>query len=294
MKRMVENLTGDLLDEIREFLIRANLSTYCINSLLTLSNSGVLTASEISKRAKVPIGRIYEALDELESKKMISVLEGRPKKFKAIPLNKALFNLVSYQREESKKKEKSLFDQLKELEVKYYDISNGIKDERLFYSSVIGTKSIYSLYFQYFKKVQEEILITEFINDTTIKVLNQARFFFEELKKTLKYGVNIKMLWCFEESEKLSKKEKHDLFSQLTEKHQEFGLINEMKGFQIKAIFRRIPTYFDIFDNKRVIFKLQSPSEPRKIFVSLNIFDPNLANHLRTQYNNIWMYEGLD
>ncbi|MHA1968711.1 MAG: TrmB family transcriptional regulator [Candidatus Hodarchaeales archaeon] len=288
-------MTGDLYEEIKVYLGNAGLSTYCINAFLTLINSGNFTAKEISKHAEVPIGRIYESLDELESKKMVKVHEGRPKKYTAVQLSKALFNLISYQRDESKNRERSLIEQLKELEVKYQDLS-GKRENGIFYSTVLGTKEIYSLYLKYFREVQEEILITEFINDTTLKVINQAGTFFEELSKTVDYGINVKMLWCFEDkqTESIDKKEYYDLFSRLKEKHKEFGLTDEKKCFEIKTLLRRIPTYFDIFDKKRVILKLQNPTQPRRIFASLNILDPDLAYQLRTHFNNIWIYEAID
>jgi sugar-specific transcriptional regulator TrmB len=286
-------MTSDLVEEMKEFLVNAGLSTYCINAFLTLMNSANLTAKEIANQANVPIGRIYEALDELESKKMVKIHEGRPKKYTAIPFNKALINLIAYQREESKKKERSLIDQLKELEIKYYDSGKG--EERMVYSTVFGTKEILSLYIQYFREVQEEILITEFINDTTLRVLDQGRIFFEELSKAVDHGINVKMLWCFEndKTEKEDNEENYDLFSQIREKHEEFGLTNKKKNFEIKTLFRRVPTYFDIFDKKRVIFKLQNPSQPWRIFASLNILDLDLVYQLRTHFHNIWIYEAI-
>ncbi|MFX1516616.1 MAG: TrmB family transcriptional regulator [Promethearchaeota archaeon] len=286
-------MTEDLVDEMKEFLVNAGLSTYCINAFLTLMNSSNLTAKQISNQANVPIGRVYEALDELESKKMITTHEGRPKKYTAFPFNKALINLITHQREESKKKERSLIGQLKELEIKYHD--SGKRGERMVYSTVFGTREIISLYIQYFRVVQEEILITEFINDTTLRVLDHGRSFFEELSKTVDHGINVKMLWCFEnnQSEHMNNEANYDLFSQIKEKHKEFGLTDKKDNFEIRTLFRRVPTYFDIFDKKRVIFKLQNPAEPRRIFASLNILDLDLAYQLRTHFHNIWIYEAV-
>ena len=286
-------MTEDLVDEMKEFLVNAGLSTYCINAFLTLMTSSNLTAKQISKQANVPIGRVYEALDELESRKMIIAHEGRPKKYTALPFNKALINLITHQREESKKKERSLIDQLKELEIKYHD--SGKREERMVYSTVFGTREIVSLYIQYFRIVQEEILITEFINDTTLRVLDHGRSFFEELSKTVDHGINVKMLWCFEnnQSEHMNNEANYDLFSQIKEKHKEFGLTDKKDNFEIKTLFRRVPTYFDIFDKKRVIFKLQNPAEPRRIFAILNILDLELAYQLRTHFHNIWIYEAV-
>ncbi len=286
-------MTSDLFEEMKEFLVNAGLSTYCVNAFLTLVNSENLTAKEIANQANVPIGRIYEALEELESKKMVKIHEGRPKKYTAISFNKALINLIAHQREESKKKERSLIDQLKELEIKYYDSGKG--EERMVYSTVFGTKEIISLYIQYFREVQEEILITEFVNDTTLRVLDQGKIFFEELNKSVDHGINVKLLWCFENesTKKDENEENYDLFSRLKEKHEEYGLTNKKNNFEIKTLFRRVPTYFDIFDKKRVIFKLQNPSQPWRIFASLNILDLDLAYQLRTHFYNIWIYEAV-
>ena len=176
-------MTLEFIQELKDFLVKANLSTYCINTYLALLDSSNLTAKDIAKSSGVPIGRVYEILEELETKGMVTIHDSRPKSFSALPLNRAMYNLVNYQTKESKRKASFLFDQAKILEAKLYssDISIRTEPSKIFYSTILGTKAIIPLYIQYFDESQEEILINEFINDTTLKVLSLAENFFQSL-----------------------------------------------------------------------------------------------------------------
>ena len=78
------SMSNDLMEDLREFLNDANLSTYEINAyiaLLTSSRTNNPTAKEISSKSSVPGGRIYEVLEDLSSKGMVEIIESRPKKF---------------------------------------------------------------------------------------------------------------------------------------------------------------------------------------------------------------------
>ncbi|MFX0043765.1 MAG: TrmB family transcriptional regulator, partial [Candidatus Hodarchaeota archaeon] len=86
----------EILVEIREFLKNAYLTTYEVNTYLILLRSDDLTARELSEASEVPIGRIYEILEELKNKGMISVQDSRPKKYRSIPFNVAFKNLISF------------------------------------------------------------------------------------------------------------------------------------------------------------------------------------------------------
>ena len=65
-------------------------------------------------------------------------------------------------------------------------------------------------------------------------------------------------------------------------------------GFEMKFIYRRIPTLFDVFDSKRILFKLQNPLEPSRIFAAMNVLDPDLAEELKRMFMNVWLFEAVD
>ena len=92
------------IENLKEFLNDANLSTYEINAYIVLikaSKVNPLSARQISSQSGVPSGRIYEVLDELNTKGLIEIIESRPKKFKAYSMNKGLDNLIKYQSNEN-------------------------------------------------------------------------------------------------------------------------------------------------------------------------------------------------
>ena len=57
-----------LLQELKDFFKTLKLSNYGIRVYLTLLQSNTLTAKELSKKARVPTGRIYDVLEEIRDK----------------------------------------------------------------------------------------------------------------------------------------------------------------------------------------------------------------------------------
>lgn len=292
------------MEDLKEFLNDANLSTYEINAyiaLLTSSKTNPPTAKEISSESTVPSGRIYEILDDLNKKGLIEIIESRPKKYRVISLNKALDNLISFQSKESKQKISYLYDRAKILEYELYNSDVLIQKEpsKIFWSTVYGTQSILSLYVKYINQAKEEIIFNEFINKNTLKILPYAKSIYTALKEAHNRGIKIKDLWSFEyDNRPLTREQKEEnakIFEKLKKIQKElYGLSSELPGCKMKYIFQRSPTYFDIFDKKRIMFKLQNPIKPYQIFACMNVVDPNLANDLREKFLSMWTFDAIE
>jgi len=292
------------MENLKIFLNDANLSTYetyAYVTLLTSSKINPLSARQISSQSGVPSGRIYEVLEELNTKGLIEIIESRPKKYKAISLNKGLDNLIKYQSNENKRKIEYLHDRAKLLEADLYNSDVVIQKEpsKIFWSTVFGTKSILSLYAKYINEAKEEIIFNEFINKSTEKILPFAKIIYEPLRKAVERGVDVKDLWSFEYDERPLSQEEKDQNSEIFKKiiriqEDLYDLSPKLKGCQMKYIFHRIPTYFDIFDKRRIVFKLQNPLKPYQIFASMNVVDPNLTEDLRTKFLQMWTFEAIE
>jgi sugar-specific transcriptional regulator TrmB len=297
-------MTLDLMEELKLFLKDANLSTYEISAYITILTSSKIkhpSARQISSQSGVPSGRIYEVLEELNIKGLIEIIESRPKKYKALSLNKGLDNLIKYQSNENKRKIDYLHNRAKILEANLYNSDTPILKEpsKLFWSTVYGTKSILSLYVKYINEAKEEIIFNEFINKSTLKILPFAKLIYEPLREAVKRGVSVKDLWSFEyDNRPLSNGEKDQnagIFKELIRIQEDlYDLSPKLPGFHMKYIYQRLPTYFDIFDKRRIVFKLQNPLQPYQIFASMNVVDPNLANDLRTKFLQIWTFEAIE
>ena len=301
MNYKLKKNTNDILAEIREFLKNAYLTTYEINTYLILLRSDDLTARELSEASEVPIGRIYEILEELKDKGMITVQDSRPKKYRSIPFNVAFKNLISFLENKNKNKISYLYSQAQTLETNIYNSQLLIKKEsaKTFWSTSFGAKSILLLYSKALKETQEELLMTGFLNESTLKVLPYGKLIYNGIYDALQRGVRIKYLWSFEYDNRLLTEDivinANELYSNLLKSLENlYDLSLKIKGFEMKYIYTRIPSYYDIFDSKRILFKLQDPSKSNEIFSCLNILYPSLAEELRKTFLRVWELEALE
>ncbi|MFX1258034.1 MAG: TrmB family transcriptional regulator [Promethearchaeota archaeon] len=297
-------MSENLFEDLKNLLNDANLSTYEINAFIALLKSSRLksaTAKELSIKSDVPKGRIYETLEDLNAKGLVEIIESRPKRFKAIPFNKALENLISYQKNETRRKINYLYDKAKILESELYQKDIVIKKEptKLFLSTVFGSKSIVSLYVKFINEAKEEILFNKFISKNTIKILPYGKMMYEPIKNAIDRGVIVKTLWCFQYDDLLNHKEvgayKLKIFKQILQiLEKNYDLSTNLPNYEIKYIPNRIPTLFDIIDKKRVLLKLQNPVKHSQIFTCVNMIDPKLAYEFRKKFLRIWLLDALD
>ncbi|MBN1800401.1 MAG: TrmB family transcriptional regulator [Candidatus Lokiarchaeota archaeon] len=296
-------MTKDLLNELKEFLNDANLNTYEINTFIMLlgaSKGSPPTAREISSESGVPIGRIYEILEDLHSKGLVEIIESRPKKYRSIPVNEALNNLISYQLKENKRKVGYLYDRAKLFESELFESDSSVfkTSSRLFWSTAYDFQSIMPVYIKNITDTKEELLFNEYITSTTIKIIPYGKFFYDPLREALNRGISVKILWNFQLDHRPITQETKDgnaetflELSKILKEH--FQLSKDHPGFDTRYIHRRIPTLHDIFDKKRVIFKIQDPLKPYRVFSIMNVVDPILAEKLRDNFLAVWNLEAL-
>jgi sugar-specific transcriptional regulator TrmB len=290
-----------LIEELEEFLKNLKVSSYGIASYMSLLPSNTFTAREICKRSGVPGGRIYEVLEDLKEKGLIRIQESRPKKYVAIPPNIAFHSLISHLKEENQKNINLLINRAKNLETDLFK-SNLLKKNdtsRVFWSTALGYYSIESLYINSIRELEEELLINVLIDKNTSKRITFLKRVFDEIFKALNRGIQIKFLCSFKnEEEQFSERTKINqikLYNDLTEKFKNvYNLSSSTDGLEIRATFTNIPTYYDLFDKKRVILRLQNPLNPSDIFACLNVLDPKLALELRKKFLNIWLFNATE
>lgn len=295
-------MAESLSNEIKEFLKSAGLSNYEIRVYTMLLSSDNLTARDISRKSRVPAGRVYDVLEELRERGMIEIRESRPKIYRAISPNAAFHKLITRLNQESQKRMASLFGQAKDLEARIQDSEDFPKKDlsRVFWSTAYGAASAISLYIKKINELEEEVLMTGFLNEGTILVLRHpyARNFYEAIVNAQQRGVQIKYLWSCECDERpLSKEEinrNEELYAKLLKNlEKQFKLSSKLTGVEMRFIHKRIPTFYDIFDRKRVLFKLQNPTQPSQIFACMNVLDPDLATELRKKFDELWVFTAI-
>ncbi|MHA1377420.1 MAG: TrmB family transcriptional regulator [Candidatus Helarchaeota archaeon] len=288
--------SDDLITELRKFLKSTKLSNYEIKAYLTLLKNNDLTAREISRKADIPTGRIYDVLGDLKEKEMIEIQNSRPKIYRLTQPNRAFNYLISQIAEENKRRINKLSNQAKYLESKLHKSELIVKEDtsKIFWSTAFGWRSVFDLYIKKFTEVQEELLMTGFIDNNTIRILHLAKPFFLGIKTVIKRGIPIKYLWSFDfDTRPLSdnfKRKNETLYNKLIKKVKKMYDFTPTSNIQMKFIHNRIPNYFDVFDKKRVLIKLQDPLNPSRFYAAINVLDPNLATELRNKFYELWLF----
>lgn len=290
-----------LLQELKDFFKTLKLSNYGIRVYLTLLQSNTLTAKELSKKARVPTGRIYDVLEEIRDKGMIEIQESRPKLYKAISPNLAFHGLISHIQSENQKKISSLLDQAKvlESELEQSNLWFARESPGLFWSTAFGALPVMSLFTKRINELTEEYLMTAFITEDTVRVLPLGKPLFRSILNAINRGVKVKILWSFEFDRRPVADEQKErnlqLYYGVLKKLQDlFGISSKLEGLKVKYINRRFPTYYDILDKNRVLIKLQNPLKPTQIFACLNVLDPILAKELRDKYLALWLHDAIE
>ena len=166
------------------------LTGYEIKAYLTLLEFGPGTASEISENSTVPYSKIYDVLNNLETKGWIEVQQSRPNKFYPKSPSSALeiINLESEMRK--KRSEKQIIDELQPV----YD-KKGVR-ERPDIWIIKGQHNILNKTKETIENCEEELLIAipSALSDLT-------SLFLPTLKNLKEKNVNIKVLITQENSE---------------------------------------------------------------------------------------------
>ncbi len=285
--------------DINEFLKSLKLSSYEIRAYLTLIKAD-LTAKALSSEADVPTGRIYEVLDMLKEKGLIEIQESRPKLYRAYPPNIVFQNMINQIKAENQKQINELYAQAKILEKKLTK-TKWLKPQdepSIFWQTAFGAEAVMSLYIKRLEVVKEEFLMTGFLTEDTLRIIHLGRGLFGSILDALQRGVKVKILWSFEFDERPLSDELKETSSALYYKllaklEQHHGITPEIKGLKVKFVYKKLPTYYDIFDKNRVIIKLQNPLKPSQIFACLDVLDPNLTNNLREKYLSLWLHDGV-
>lgn len=101
-----------LSEKAEEALMFLGLSRNEIKAYVALLNSGPTTASEVSKISRIPYSKVYDALESLRKKGIVTQQKSRPVLFTPKPPDTALNELRLRYEEERKEKEKIAFEEL--------------------------------------------------------------------------------------------------------------------------------------------------------------------------------------
>ena len=261
-------------------LTALGLSTYEADAYMALISKGMSNADEISKRAKIPYGRIYSVLNSLVGRDLVNVQNSRPKVFSPIEPKLALKRLLEAQKSFFDNEYSQLIHLAKEVEGSLNDIVPKKQDSSMFWTVAVEKGDVEQLNSQHFDEAQKEIAV--FIGNAELHYeegKNKFLVLYEKLEEAAKRNVRIRILFGFRDLQSLP------------------ALLEDASGRGVEILphnldwFRFVESTaapFEIFDGERVFVKVGNPVNQFEFIAAIAVWDPKLAHELTSKFTQLW------
>jgi sugar-specific transcriptional regulator TrmB len=276
---------------IKQLLLNLGLTKYEVEAYIYIYENGVLEASEISKEANIPYGKIYETLNKLESFGFLEVQHTRPKKYRTKNANLALEEYLQKKRQVLDE-EYGTYEYLgKQILNEMEEIDQNEKKETVFWRTAIGAE-IHDLYLSSLKEAKEEIFFFSPHTQHDLQYIeNEAHYHDHEeetslnenfttiFKQITKDNLNIKILYTGTHECKHFRDSFLPLFDLNSKNHQ----------LEIKASRTEIVTSpLLLIDNLITIFEIVDPTDNHSTLGITKIWDRKLTLKIKEKLEIIW------
>lgn len=269
--------------ENEQLLRNIGFNKYEAVAYLTILREGFTDASILSKKSKIPMGKIYSVLDDLENMGFVEVQQSRPKKYRAIEASIAFENFFIRRGNEMHRELDTLrktIDDIKKA-LLYYSIRE--EGEQQFWSVAMGDEEVMKMIKNVYHEAKNEICVVVPRNIRSMES-NQfkdmfASMFHDTLLPLLKKGIKVRMI---DPNPALSEalREWHD-------SAEDQSLIQNLSQYlEIKAL--DTPHRFVLIDRDLLILEVNDPLSVDKIFGMIKIYDRTLSNELHTKFEEFW------
>jgi HTH-type transcriptional regulator, sugar sensing transcriptional regulator len=237
----------------------SGLSKYQSSLFITIIKNPEKTAKELSRLAKVPLGRIYTELEALEKQELIDFTEHRPKEYFIKYPQEKLLRLIENEKAKLEEIEKNSLKEFVNFDKKTAEIfstSNEIKQSQI----------------DCFRWAKEEVCqclgsLHKPNSNRDLKAIYENEIF-----DAVNKGVIFKAIY---------KKGQTPPKSLL-----DLNLKNP-ENFQIKYSKIQLPR-FDIIDSNQILLKIQDPTDTASTIGTIIINNITMAKKLRQKFLNLW------
>jgi sugar-specific transcriptional regulator TrmB len=241
--------------ELEEILSQLGFTEYESRVYKTLFFFVSATAREIAKETGIPNTRIYAALEKLAKIGAISMIPGKPVRYRIIPPDVGLLSIV----EERKKQTKKLEDEIKELGLQFKD-KEPLSHKLLVFQG---------------REIIRKIKLEE-IKNSKMEILRVMRFgkideeIFETMEKAIARKVKVRILGPF-------KKEREYIIKKYYDIGCEIKFLRISKQFSFKKL---------ISDNRTFLFEVFGSTENENLL--LKIVDQPTIEIAKKEFNLLW------
>lgn len=261
---------GEIVEELKAF----GLSTYEAQAYHVLLLTGGTDAGTVAQKATIPFGRVYDVLNTLVERNLVTMQEGRPKTYRAMAPRIALANLLSLRKREWDDKYASLTQIASDIEKR---LMPRVKDKvSSFYAVEIGESDGRAFLTEKVNEAKEEILV-----NLEFKRYDPAdEALFSAFDAAVKRGVRVKVLVRDEEIPYILESPYNDLIARTMLPHLGRALdVRIIAGEQVP---------FGIVDSEKALVGVKNPLDPKTYFALVFLWDPKFGKDLKARFEELW------
>lgn len=251
------------------------LSEYEARVYRSLLDTGPTTAKELSRVSDVPMGRIYDVLNNIQTYNLIRAqTASRPKKYVAVEPQSALDRLLEDKRQELEEKAKQYESIVDEL---VGELETGDPVEDQFWTAAVGPADTVELLLERLDAADERILIVAANSSPQFDLETVGDRVASHLEAALERGVEISLLMT------------RELVSSLPESVGEryTNSLSNHPQFTVRTS-TELESTFNLVDDIEVCIEVKNPLDSDEAFAMIDLKDPNFAADVHEAFVRNW------
>jgi len=256
------------------------LSTYEANAYAVLLRLSIADASTVAHKAEIPFGRVYDVLNGLVERGLLTMQDGRPKQYRAVQPRVAMSILLGQRKRDLDERYAELTRLASDLEKR---LSPKVKkDPSSFYSASVG-------------EAESRAFLVEKLAEATTSMdvnLEVQRYeprdeeLFHALVGAVDRGVRTRILVREADIPNILDSPVNELIARSMLPHLGKTLfVRVMEGEQVP---------FAVVDGEKALIGVKNPVDPKAYFATVFIWDPKFAAELSGRFEMLWNGAELD
>lgn len=269
-------MDSESVEELKGF----GLSTYEASAYAILLRASPADASTVSQKANVPFGRVYDVLNGLVDRGLLTVHEGRPKLYRAVQPRVAMSLLLAQRKRELDERYADLTRVASDLEKR---LSPKVKkDPSSFYSASVGEAESRVFLIEKLAEASRSMDVNLEVQPYT----PQDEELFEALVAAVDRGVRTRVLVKDSDVPNILDSPLNDVIARKLLPHLGKGLhVRLIEGEQVP---------FAVVDGEKALVGVKNPVDPTTFFATVFIWDPKFASELAGRFEALWKSSDLD
>ncbi|WP_292466370.1 TrmB family transcriptional regulator [Methanolobus sp.] len=269
--------------ENEQLLRNIGFNKYESVAYLTTLKEGLIEATDLSKLSKIPMGKIYAVLENLDNMGFIEVQHSRPKKYRAVEANIAFENYYLRKEHEINRELGTFRETIDTIEGNLSHYSSQVKEGNIFWSAAMGNEEVMKMIRRVYRGAKKEICV---VVPRTIKSMGSEQF-----KDMFPSIFNDTLLPLMQKEVKIKIIDPNPVLSA--------SLMQLKESVRNESIMQNISKHLDIryletlhkfvlIDKQLVILEINDPINSDKIFGMVMVNDPIMSKELHVKFKEMW------